>query len=78
MVMMADMLGEGRRDVPTIPPIEWPMIMMEVPGGYSERMYTIAREVYAVCASMVGPWKADRSSLNSTVSSHCEQILWKY
>jgi phosphoketolase len=69
MVMIAEMLDEGRSDVATIPPIEWPMIIMEVPEGYKDKMYAMAREVYAVWASRVGPWNADRSSLNSTAIS---------
>jgi hypothetical protein len=32
-VMIAEMFGEGRRDVATMPPIEWPMTMMDVSGG---------------------------------------------
>jgi hypothetical protein len=38
MVMTAEMFGDGRRDVATTPPIEWPMIMMDVPLGYRESM----------------------------------------
>lgn len=45
MVMMADMLPEGRREVATIPPIEWPITMILVSEGYSERIYEIALEV---------------------------------
>lgn len=45
MVMMADMLLEGRREVATIPPIEWPMTMILVLEGYNERIYEIALEV---------------------------------
>jgi hypothetical protein len=33
MVMTAEIFGDGRRDVATIPPIEWPMTMMDVPVG---------------------------------------------
>ena len=42
MVMTAEMFEEGRRDVATMPPIEWPMTMMDVSGGYSESMYDMA------------------------------------
>ena len=55
MVMMADMLPEGRREVATIPPIEWPMTMILVFDGYNERIYEIALEVYAICDSRVDP-----------------------
>ena len=38
MVMMTEMSGEGRRDVATTPPIEWPMTTTDVFLGYSERI----------------------------------------
>lgn len=55
MVMMADMLPEGRREVATIPPIEWPMTIILVFDGYNERIYEIALEVYAISDSRVDP-----------------------
>jgi len=42
------------------------MIMIDEFVGYNERIYSAARDVYKICDSMVGPWKAERSSLNST------------
>lgn len=68
MVMTAEMLGEGRSAVATMPPIECPMTIIEVLAGYSERIYDIAADAYAVSDCRVGPWKADRSSLYSTRS----------
>lgn len=65
-MMMAEISGEGRRDVATIPPIECPIMIIVVFGGYNERIYLTALVVYAICDSRVGPWKAERSSLNST------------
>ena len=65
-MMMAETSGEGRRDVATIPPIECPIMIIVVFGGYNERMYLTALVVYASCDSRVAPWKAERSSLNST------------
>ena len=44
IVMMADKLPKGRRDA-TIPPIEWPMTMILVSGGYNERIYETTLEV---------------------------------
>ena len=44
MVMIAEMFGEGRSEVATTPPIEWPMTMMGVSGGYNESMYDIAMD----------------------------------
>jgi hypothetical protein len=38
MVMIAEICTEGRREVATTPPMEWPMMMMEVFAGYKERM----------------------------------------
>ena len=38
IVMMAEISGEGRRDVETTPPIECPMTTMDVFGGYNERI----------------------------------------
>lgn len=38
IVMMAEICGEGRRDVATTPPIEWPITTMDVLGGYIERI----------------------------------------
>ena len=38
IVMMAEISGEGRREVATTPPMEWPITAMDVFGGYSERM----------------------------------------
>jgi len=38
MVIMAEISGEGRRDVATTPPIEWPITTIGVLGGYRERM----------------------------------------
>ena len=66
MVIIAEMLGLGSRAVATIPPIEWPMTMIDVSVGYSDRTYSIARAAYAVSESIVGPWNAERSSLYST------------
>ena len=45
MVMTAEMFKEGRSDVATIPPIEWPMMMMDVSGRYNESMYDMALDV---------------------------------
>ena len=44
MVMMAEISGDGRRDVATTPPIEWPITTMDVLGGYRERIYGMASE----------------------------------
>ena len=66
IVMIVEMLLEGSSDVATTPPIECPMMMILVFGGYNVRIYDIARDVYAICDSRVDPWKAERSSLNST------------
>ena len=44
MVMTAEIFGEGRSEVATMPPIEWPMMMMDVSGGYNESMYDIAED----------------------------------
>ena len=38
MVMIAEISGDGRRDVATTPPIEWPRTTIGVLGGYSERI----------------------------------------
>ena len=67
IVIMAEMSGDGRRERATIPPMEWPMRMICVWGGYKERMYRIAEDVYARSESSVGPWSAEKSSLKSTV-----------
>lgn len=71
IVIMAAMLECGRIEVATTPPMEWPIRIIEVPDGYSERMYSIARVTYRRCESRVGPWNAERSSLNST-ARRCE------
>lgn len=73
--MIAEMWVDGSSEVATIPPIEWPMIMIDVFAGYKERMYSAARDVYKICDSMVDPWKAERSSLNSTTKSGLELLL---
>ena len=50
-MMTAETFGEGRNEVATTPPIEWPMTMMDVSVGYNKSMY----EIY--------PWNAERSWL---------------
>ena len=45
MVMTAEMFEEGRSDVATMPPIELPMTMIRVSGGYSESVYDMALDV---------------------------------
>jgi hypothetical protein len=66
IVIIVEMLLEGSNDVATTPPIECPIMMILVLGGYNVRIYDIACDVYAICDSRVEPWKAERSSLNST------------
>ena len=65
--MMAEMSGDGRSERATMPPIEWPRRMIWVCGGYKDRMYCIAEDVYVRSESSVGPWRAEKSSLKSTV-----------
>ena len=36
MVTTAETFGEGRSGVVTMPPIKWPMTMMDVSLGYNE------------------------------------------
>ena len=38
MVNIAEMLGDGSREFATIPPMEWPMTIIDVFSGYNERM----------------------------------------
>lgn len=38
IVIMVEIYGEGSRDVATMPPMEWPIRMIVVLGGYRERM----------------------------------------
>lgn len=38
IVMIAEISGDGRRDVATTPPIEWPITTTDVLEGYSERI----------------------------------------
>ena len=38
MVIMAEISRDGRREVATTPPIEWPITTIGVLGGYSERI----------------------------------------
>ena len=45
MVMTAEMFKEGRSDVAMIPPIEWPMTMMDVSGRYNKSVYDMALDV---------------------------------
>ena len=42
--MMEETFGEGRSEVATTPPIEWPMTMMDVSVGYNE--VNLGEEVY--------------------------------
>ena len=45
MVMTAETFGEGRSEVAMMPPIEWPMTMMDVSVGYNE--VNSGEEVYS-------------------------------
>ena len=38
MEITAEMFGDGRREVATMPPMEWPMTMTDVFFGYRESM----------------------------------------
>ena len=41
-MVIAETFREGRSEVATTPPIEWPMTMMDVSVRYNESMYDIA------------------------------------
>jgi hypothetical protein len=77
IVIMVEISGEGRRDNATIPPMEWPMMMIWVCGGYSDKMYFMAADAYERSERSVGPCKADKSSLNSTVQRQFSDMAVK-
>ncbi len=55
MVIMAEIFLDGSREEATMPPMECPITMIFVLGGYNERIYEIAWDVYEIWDSSVEP-----------------------